>query len=189
MPSRAKKKADAAVPAQSSSNPFHLRIRWNTPAEFHNQQFGRHHGFQVEVELRRKPSNAIVKDIVMDLKPSVYYAKEGGATPKEVDKVKDQGIIVFLQRQPPRVQDGSATFKLRIKEVSKNHMKRKFQIKLEQVGKARMMSSSAAARSSRCECRKGACLVGCEGEGERRSFALYSYPGPLAKFWLLSPLL
>ena len=143
MPTRSKKQTMA-----SSKAPYYLRIKWNAPSEFHNQQFGRHHGFQVELELRRRAENTIVKDIVLDLKPTVYYSKENGAEPGEAEKVKDQEIIVFLQRNPPRIIGGEASFKMRIKEVSKNHMKRKFQIKLEQVGKARSHHSAAGRSAS-----------------------------------------
>lgn len=106
-----------------------LHVVHDAPSNFHNQQFGRHHGFQVEIELRDRDTGAIVDSEDLAVGWELFYANTNGELPPE-DRVENQDILMFLQRSTPHIKNGAATFKLRLKEVSKNHMKRKFQIKL-----------------------------------------------------------
>jgi len=112
-----------------SGKHYYLHVAHDAPSNFHNQQFGRHHGFQVELELRDRKTGALVEDEDVTITWELFYGNPDGGLPP-VDRVENQDILVFLQRSTPHIKNGASSFKLRLKEVSKNHMKRKFQIKL-----------------------------------------------------------
>lgn len=104
-----------------------VRSEWPFPLDLHmfvNQQFGIHHGWDLNLELVRKSDDTVVSDISrVPLKHVVEYGNGKLCT--------KQKVLQFLRRSEPVLVDGAANMRLRLTDVSRNHGKQNFVLRFE----------------------------------------------------------
>ena len=108
---------------------YYLEITSRVPSVFHNQQFGKRHGFRVEVALKNAGDNTTVKGRKCTLKASLVYADNQEDVPVE-DKKKKKGEVLKLLDWSDIDASGAGFLFCRINDVSRNHQGRSFRLRI-----------------------------------------------------------
>jgi hypothetical protein len=103
---------------------LHLTILKQPPEIFFNQQGGKNHRFEVQLQVVDNNGQLVELKDYIPIAASLYYHRA-----KEL--VKDQSILQNMHRISQLSKNGCGSFFFRINSVSKNHMNRRFAISFE----------------------------------------------------------